>query len=135
MKTLVRASLFFLAVTAMFSPPISSMARQVPAQTQKPIVFMLSKNNGKLSYSVESKLVKDPLRGFGEQIEQKGEKYPVVIFFSPNVTFKEENDIELTASKAGFKNVRSFALTRESGLMQELKWGPAIPFSTTPHPN
>lgn len=135
MTRLVRASLLFLGVIALFSPPVPSIATQVPAQTAKPIVFMLSKNNGKLSYSVESKMVKDPLRGLGEQVEQKGENYPVVIFFTTNVTFEEESDIELTANKAGFKNVRSFCRSRDSELMQELKWGPSIPFSTSPPAN
>jgi len=135
MTTLVRASLLFLAVAALFNPSVPSLTTQVSAQTAKPIVFMLSKNNGKLSYSVESKLVKDPLRGLGEQVEQKGENYPVVIFFTPDVTFEEENDIELIANKAGFKNVRSFARSRDPEFMQELKWGPVHPFSTNPPAN
>jgi hypothetical protein len=103
-----------------------SAAAQATPQNAKPIVVMLAKSRGKLTYKVESKYVTDPLRGLGEQVEKRGEDCPVILYFSTNVTFIEESDLELIASKAGLKNVRAFGYNPDTQIAQELKWGPNI---------
>src|SRR5579862_3588891 len=122
-----RSAMFLLlAIFASSRHSTPNALAQAAPQNSKPIVVMLGKSHGKLTYVVESKSVPDPLRGLGEQVEKRGEDCPVMIYFSPNVTFEDETDLELTAAKAGFKNVRAFIYTPEKHIAQELKWGPDI---------
>lgn len=137
MTSFPRRSAISLLLVALlsFRHSAPSAAAQSAPQNAKPVVVMFGKSHDKLTYTVESKSVTDPLRGLGEQVEKRGEECPVIIYFAPNVTFIEENDLELIASKAGFKNVRAFAYNPETHIVQELKWGPIVRLQTNPAAN
>lgn len=120
------AILVTLLILGSVGYPAPKSAAQTPPQNAKPIVVMLGKSHGKLTYVVDSKSVADPLRALGDLVEKRGEEWPAIIYFSHDVTFREEQDLELIASKAGFRKVRAFRYDPDKKIAEELKWGPII---------
>jgi uncharacterized protein YecT (DUF1311 family) len=100
--------------------------------SKKPITVMVKKTKGRVSYEVESKAVRELLWPLGELLEQRGEECPVIVILPWDATFREESDVNVIASMAGFKTVRSFLYNRDKGFMAEVKWGLSIPFTKNP---
>jgi hypothetical protein len=139
MRILIKTAILLVGMAALFHGNIPRGAHERQSQSDskvaKTIVVMVNKTQGAVTYEVESKAVRDPLRTLGELVEQRGEDCPVIVILPWNATFREELDVEVIASKAGFKNIRSFLYNPERGFMREINWGRSIPFSTNPPVN
>ncbi|MGB8495486.1 MAG: hypothetical protein WCE53_13885 [Candidatus Acidiferrum sp.] len=134
MTLVLRTAVLFFAIATLF---LGSGGEGVPQdrshpQPKKTITVLVKKTQGRVSYEVESKAVSDPLAPLGELLKQRGEDCPVIVILPWDATFREEMDMEVIASKVGFKTVRSFLYNRDRGFMVEVKWGPSIPFTTNP---
>lgn len=92
------------------------------------------RNQGKLRIEVNPNLAPngDILRAFGILIEQRGRDYPVVALVDHDAKLSDIYEASKLAGKAGFLNVRVFAVNRQTGFMSEIKLGPAIPLSHNP---
>ena len=134
MRVPFKTTMLLLGMATLFHPT-GPREQQGRPKASKAIVVMVSKTQGTVTYEVESKVAKDPLQALGELVEQRGEDCPVVVILPWNATFREEYDLEVIASKAGFRNTRSFLYNPDRGFMREIKWGPSIPFSTNPPVN
>jgi hypothetical protein len=104
--------------------PATSSACEVP------VVVEVKKTGGHIGYKVDSKIVTDPLAALAKVLEQKGSSCPVVALFGWDISLHEVYDLEVIASKAGFRTVRSFAV--KNGFMSEIKFGHGIPLSSNP---
>ncbi len=130
----LRAAVLFFAMAALF---LGSGSERLPkhqshSQAEKTIAVTVKKAQGRVSYEVESKAVNDPFGPLVKLLRQRGEDCPVIVILPWDATFREEYDVRVIASKAGFKTIRSFLYNRDRGFMAEVKWGPSIPFSTNP---
>ena len=134
MTLLLRTVVLFFAIATLFLGSGGERVRkhQSRSQPEKTVTVMVKKTQGRVSYEVESKVVTDPFAPLGELLKQRGEDCPVIVILPWDATFREEMDIEVIASKVGFKTVRSFLYKRDTGFMVEMKWGPSIPFTTNP---
>jgi len=101
-------------------------------QAEKVVVLTVKKLHARLSYEVDSKPVTSLLDTLGQLVERRGEECALVIVLPWEATFKEEYEVEVMASKAGFKRLRPFLYNPERGFMAEVKYGPSIPFTTNP---
>jgi len=110
-------------------------AHQNRTGDQRTIVVTVNKAREEVSYEVDSKPVQRLLDSLGGLVSQRGEDCPVIVILPRNASFRDESDVEIMASKAGFKNVRSFLYTAENGFMTEIKWGRSIRFTTNPPPD
>lgn len=102
---------------------------------QTPVLVELKKSGRQLSYVVNSSPVADPLRALGVKLEQLGEDCPVVAIVPWNASLQEMSEIIGLASKAGFKNIRTFASDPSTGFMVEIKFGRSFPTSGNPPPS
>ncbi len=127
------AILFFGVGTLFFTTAEENVPKlQSHSKAEKPIVVMVEKTHGGISYKIESKPVEDPLVPLAELLKDRGGDCPVVVILPWDATFREEMDMEVIASKAGFKTIRSFLYNPDRGFMAEIKWGPSIPFTRNP---
>ncbi|HEX9222602.1 MAG TPA: hypothetical protein VF860_04670 [Candidatus Acidoferrales bacterium] len=134
MTIVSRTEVLFLGAVALF---FGTGVERLPGQQdrEKPIVVTVLKTHGRISYKIESKPVEDPLSPLGDLLRERGGDCPVVAILPWDATFREEYDVEVIASKAGFKNVRSFVYDPQRGFMAEIRWGPSLPFTTNPPPD
>lgn len=98
--------------------------------SSNPIVIRVTTEQGRVKYVVDSKPSSDPLRALQKLVETKGENWPVIALFTWDASFKDVYDLEIVASKAGFKTIRAFVV--RNGFMSEIKFEHGIPFSTNP---
>lgn len=77
-------------------------------------------------YKVDNETVPDPLRGLGKVVEKYGEDLPVVCLIDSRLPIRLTGEVPALAGKAGFKNVRTFALDHVSGKISEIKLGPWV---------
>jgi biopolymer transport protein ExbD len=99
------------------------------------VEVMVQKVQCRVTYKVESKPVGDLLRAFGQLVEQRGEDYPVIVLIDWNAPVSQLFEVERTASKAGFKSIRSFVSDSDKTYMSEIKISKGIPYTTDPHQN
>jgi hypothetical protein len=137
MTLVLRTAVLFFAIATLFLGSDGERVRKDQSHSQpgKTITVMVKKTQGRVGYEVESKAVSDPFAPLGELLKQRGEGCPVIVILPWDATFREEMDMEVIASKVGFKTVRSFLYKRDTGFMVEVKWGPSIPFTTNPPVN
>ena len=113
---------------------IGTLLRATQGQSQaascQPVIVQIAKIQGRVSYAIDSKIAADPLRALGGLVQERGENCPVVVLVTWDASLKEISDLQLTASKAGFKTVRTFVV--KNGFMSEIKFGKSILFSKNP---
>ncbi len=114
----------------LFCSPIGG--QQAGSANAKPIVIMAELANGRMVYQVDSRPAPDLLRVLNDLEEQRGKNYPVVALIDARARITEFGNIDGTAGKAQLTNIRFFVFSRESGKMSEIRWSPAVPFSTDP---
>jgi hypothetical protein len=105
-------------------------SQDTQAASCPPVIVQIAKIRGQVSYTIDSKPATDPLRALGGLVQERGETCPVVVLVTWDASLKEISDLELTASKAGFKTVRTFVV--KNGFMSEIKFGKSILFSKHP---
>jgi hypothetical protein len=91
------------------------------------LVFSATLGTKGIVYKVDNEAVSDPLRGLGKAIEKYGEDLPVVCLIDSRLPIRLTGEAPALAGKAGFKNVRTFALDHVSGKISEIKLGPWVP--------
>jgi biopolymer transport protein ExbD len=112
---------------------VASAAQEKSASAFKPIVVMVQISQGHLSYKVNSKTAQDLLRTLGQLLEVRGQDYPVVVLLDWDSPVSQIFDVPGIASKAGFKNVRTFVFdSHDEKYMSEIQVGAGVPFSTNP---
>jgi hypothetical protein len=99
---------------------------------QKAIVVMAEGIRGHVSYRIDSQPITDLLLSLSHLEEQRGPHCPVVVLIDPRLPIEEIWNIDGTAGKAQFANVRFFVIFRDTGKMSELRHLPAVPLSTSP---
>lgn len=105
-------------------------AVQTVSNDQKTVVIRIDKRQGKLRYIVDSQAVSDPLQALTDLLKNKGADAPVIALFNWDATLQQIYDVEILASKAGFKTVRPFVV--RNGFMVEIKFGPSVPLTSNP---
>ena len=125
-KALALIAMFFAMGPLRIHPQPQSSA----SKTRVPIVIKVEKKQQHISYFIDSQPEPDPLRALGRLVEQKGEDWPVIALFDWNTTLREVYDVNVLASKAGFRTVRPFVVN--AGFMIEIKFGRSKRFSTDP---
>ena len=105
-------------------------AVQTVSNDQKTVVIRIDKKQGQLRYIVDSQAVSDPLQALTDLLKNKGADAPVIALFNWDATLQQIYDVEILASKAGFKTVRPFVV--RNGFMVEIKFGPSVPLTSNP---
>jgi len=124
----------FALITLVVYPARSgfqSEEKQTSIGDPKPIVAVVQRTKGRLSIAVHPDPLpgKDPLRVFNALHEKFDSKYPVVAIVDDSARISDLYEVDGTAGKAGFENVRTFISHYDNGKMFEVKFGPGIPFS------
>lgn len=99
----------------------------------KPIVALVSRPEGRLIIKIEPDPTpgKDALYVFNTLHEKLGSGYPVIAIVDDSSRVSDLYQVSGIASKAGFERVRTFISHRDNGMMFEVKFGPALPYSTS----
>ena len=92
--------------------------------TPRQLVFSATPGAKDILYKVDDTSVSDPLRGFGKAIEKYGDEFPVLCLIDSRLPTRVVGEVAATAGKAGFRNVRSFAVDHSTGKVSEIKFGP-----------
>jgi hypothetical protein len=97
----------------------------------KPIVVLVQRTKGQLTFKVHPDPApgKDLLFAFNMLQDKLGPHYPVVAIVEDNARVSDLYPVNGTAAKAGFDNVRTFISNTGNGMMFEVNFGHAIPFS------
>ncbi|MBZ5696288.1 MAG: hypothetical protein LAN36_13115 [Acidobacteriia bacterium] len=130
-RTKALALAMALGILFLFSAETGGQQRG-PAHV-KPIVIRAEMAKGRVVYQVDSKpALPDLLRVLNVLEEQRGKDCPVVVLLDFRVPISEFWNIDGTAGKADLTNLRYFVFFRDTEKMVEIKWGPAVPYSTNP---
>jgi hypothetical protein len=133
MRTIsLKSGLMLLAVfVVLFLDWFQAHGQTVTTTESKPIVAVVQRANGKLTYKIHPDPApgKDALFAFNTLREKLGPNYPVVAIVEDNARVSDLYDISGIAGKAGFDNIRTFISNKNNGMMFEVKFGPAIPSS------
>jgi hypothetical protein len=112
----------------------SQMHGQATApRNSKSIVALVQRTHGQLTFKVEPDLApgKDPLFAFNKLHDSLGSDYPVVAIVEDSAKISDLYRVSGIAAKAGFDNIRTFISHTDNGVMFEVKFGTAVPFSVT----
>ena len=101
-----------------------AQAQDATQATKDHLVFSATPDGKGIIYKIDDKIVSDPLRGFGTAIEKYGSGLPVICLIDNRLPVRTIGEAVATAGKAGFKNIRSFAVDHQSGKVAEIKFGP-----------
>lgn len=98
---------------------------------QGPIVVFVRRTHGHLDIKIAPDPLpgKDPLWVLSALCEKYGPSYPVVAIVDDGAEISDLNQVSGIAAKAGFDKTRTFIAHSDSGIMSELNFGPALPFS------
>lgn len=122
-----------VAVTAIC--PYSLGRQRVQTQTQ-PIIILAEMRNGRVAYKVDSKpALPDLLRVLNVMGDQLGRDCQVIALVDSRAPINEIGNIDGTAGKAGFTNLRFFVFNKEAETMGTIQFGPTLPFSANPPVN
>jgi hypothetical protein len=116
------------------APSVQSQKFTPGGEIPKPIVVLAERAKGHVSYKIGSQPVTDLLLSLSRLEQQRGPKFPVIVFIDPQLPIKEILNIDGIAGKAQFTKVRFFIFFSETSMMSELRLMPALPFSTNPPP-
>jgi hypothetical protein len=131
-NTITWQQCFCLIVGALFAAPILQSQRPSAGLSGKAIVVMAEGSKGHVNYRIDSQPVTDLLLSLSRLEEQRGPRCPIVALVDPRLPIEEIWNIDGTAGKAQFTNVRFFVFFRDTGKMSEIRRLPAVPFSTSP---
>jgi biopolymer transport protein ExbD len=130
-----RPSVFALTAVLLIASLVAAHpgGQEKPSGAQKSIVVMVLKTPRRVVYKVNSRTVRDLLRALGQQLEERGQDCPVIVLVDSDVPIRQIFDVEITADKAGFKNVRSFVYDPDNKTyMSQIQIVRGLPFSTNP---
>ena len=98
----------------------------------KPIVALVQRTRGRLMIKInpDPSPGKDALYVFNALRAKFGSEYPVVAIVDDSAGINDLYQVSGIATKAGFGRVRTFISHRDNGRMFEVKFGPALAFST-----
>jgi hypothetical protein len=114
-----------VGLTSVLSSVLLAQGPDAGRSTPKELVFSATPDSkGVVVYKVDSVPVSDPLRGLGKAIEKYGDDLPVICLVDSRLQIRLLSEAAALAGKAGFKNVRTFALDHSSGMTSEVKLGP-----------
>jgi hypothetical protein len=124
-----RLSVCTLAVLSLIvlGPTSLAYSQEAPRAAPTELVFSAILGTKGIVYKVDNEAVSDPLRGLGKEIEKYGEDLPVICLIDSRLPIRLTGEAPALAGKAGFKNVRTFALDHVSGKISEIKLGPWVP--------
>lgn len=88
------------------------------------LVFTVLPSTHGVSYKVNNTQEADPLRGLGNAVEKYGNDLPVICVIDSTLPVRLVAEASALAGKAGFTNVRTFALDHSTGKVSEVKLGP-----------
>lgn len=123
-------SLGALVVLAGLAYPLNANNPQSKANKVEPVVVIVQRVHGRITYAVDSKPAEDPLRALGVLEEKRGEDCPVMVLLDWRLPISEITDMEFVADKAGFKHVRSFTFVPPGhDYISEIKFGRQVHFA------
>ena len=100
-------------------------AQEQPAMgATRRVVFAVLPGAHGVIYKVNNNREADPLRGLGKAIERNGKDSPVICVIDSRLPVFQLGEASALAGKAGFKNVRIFALDHDTGKVSEVTLGP-----------
>lgn len=102
----------------------ASAQDKTAVEAPKQLVFTVLPSAHGVSYKVNDTREADPLRGLGKAVEKYGNELPVVCLIDSRLPVRLIAEASALAGKAGFKNVRTFALDNSTGKVSEVKLGP-----------
>jgi hypothetical protein len=117
-------------ILGMLSTPWKTVTPQAIDSKSATTVVEVEKRQGPMNYKIDSILVSDLLLALGQTVREKGENCPVIALFNWDASLRDVYDVEVIASKAGFRSVRPFVV--KNGFMSEIKFSPSIPFTRNP---
>jgi hypothetical protein len=117
-------------ILGMLSTPWKTITPQAIDSKSATTVVEVEKRQGRMNYKIDSILVSDLLLALGQTVREKGENCPVIALFNWDASLRDVYDVEVIASKAGFRSVRPFVV--KNGFMSEIKFSPSIPFTRNP---
>lgn len=123
-----KLSIFALAAFLLVLPGLTALgyAQDARRAATKELVFSAVMGAKGIVYKVDSETVVDPLRGLGKAVEKYGQDLPVICLIDSRLPIRLTGEAPALAGKAGFKNVRTFALDHLSGKVSEIKLGPWV---------
>ncbi len=124
-----------LAFAASLSVPLHPAGKQ--GQNTPPTVVEVDKTPRGVAYKVDGQradltATTSLLYLLNRVCEKRGPNAPIVVLLDPRVPIDQIWNVEGTAGKAQLNNLRYFVLDRDTQKMSEIKWGPAVPYSTNP---
>jgi len=97
---------------------------------------MVQKEQERVIYKVNSRIVRDPLHAMGEALEKQGQDCPVIVLLDWDSPISQIFDAPAFASKAGFKNIRIFIFdSHDKRYMSEVEVKQGVRFTVDPSPN
>ena len=101
------------------------------ASDEKPIVALVQRTRGQLTFKIHPDPApgKDPLFAFNMLLDKLGPHYPVVAIVQDCAKVSDLYQVSGIAAEAGFDSVRTFISNQSNGMMFEVKFGSAVPFS------
>lgn len=93
------------------------------ANAPKQLIFSATPTPKGVEYKIGDVVVSDPLRGLGKAVERYGDEIPVLCIIDSRLPMLVVSNAIANAGKAGFKNVRSFALDHDTKKVSEVKFG------------
>ncbi len=138
---ILRNAVVIVLVPAAFSPLLHvahTSTNQGAPQNAVPTVVRIDKTPRGVAYKVGSKPVSltptsNLLYLLNRVNDERGANTSVVVLIDPRVPINEIWNVDGVAGKAQLTNLRYFVFDRDTEKMVELKWGPAVPFSTNPN--
>lgn len=128
-------SLLVLITGLLLATPVLARWRDSARTEQKPIVVSVERVKSGVRYTVDSKPVTDLLRSLSILEQERGSNCPVVALLYPKVPIEWIGGIDGIAGKAQLSNVRVFAVFPDARKMSEIRFMPAVPYSTNPATN
>jgi len=124
------ASILFASFVLLSVGSCQNQKRQEPDET-KPIVALVQRTNGRLVIKIDPDPSpgKDALYVLSALHERFGPTRPVVAIVDDTSKIMDLYQVDGIAAKAGFEKVRTFISHRDNGMMFEVKFGAAVPFS------
>jgi hypothetical protein len=130
---ITRRLCFFLTIGALLAAQfLQAQGMSSSGASQRASVVMAEGAKGHVNYKIDSQPITELLLSLSRLEEQRGPHCPVVVLIDPRLPIEEIWNIDGTAGKAQFANVRFFVFFRDTGKMSELRRLPAVPFSTSP---
>jgi len=133
MVTLNRETLplLFAALILLMSYPARTTAQNGPIVVE---VYKTARGTG---YKVDSRTADlsqngNLLRLLGVAYEKHGPNTPVVVLLDPHVSIEQIDFVDGVAAKVPLTYLRYFRFSRQTGKMTEIKFGPTLPYSTSP---